>query len=207
MSNTLSMNESEVPSTVNRRGLLELVVHGQRCPVFLYRPGLAVYPSGGSPLGVLGANLPEIHPSGPHDPAPLMSIRGNEQHGPVNGLLDEKRDCWHFHQLFRELRLTEDRTLRDGVLGDLGHVDNLLGHRVVEELEHVHQLVHHLRHRSVEIEHRHGDKGLDHLLRGVPLDPLLRPPRLDQTGRPQPAGLFLKELEELRLGRRGPLSS
>ena len=47
MSNTLSMNVSEAPSTVNRRGLLELVVHGQRCPVFLYRPGLAVYPSGG----------------------------------------------------------------------------------------------------------------------------------------------------------------
>ena len=48
LSNTLSMNESEVPSTVNRRGLLELVVHGQRCPVFIYRPGLAVYPSGGA---------------------------------------------------------------------------------------------------------------------------------------------------------------
>ena len=47
MSNTLSMNVSEAPSTVNRRGLLELVVHGQRCPVFLYRPGLALYPSGG----------------------------------------------------------------------------------------------------------------------------------------------------------------
>ena len=46
LSNTLSMNESEVPSTVNRRGLLELVVHGQRCPVFENRPGLAVYPGG-----------------------------------------------------------------------------------------------------------------------------------------------------------------
>ena len=34
----------------------------------------------------------------------------------------------HFHQLFRQLRSPEQRSLRDGVLGnDRGHFDNLLG--------------------------------------------------------------------------------
>ena len=46
------------------------------------------------------------------------------------------------------------------------------------------------------------------LLDGALLDLLLRPPRLTQTGWPGTGGLFLLEqLEELRLGRRGPLSS
>ena len=104
----------------------------------------------------------------------------------------------HFHQLFRQLRL-ENRTMRDGIQWDLGHCDDLLRNGSVEELEDVHQLVHYQRHRSVEIEHWHWHEGLDHLLRGVPLDPLLRPPRLDQTGRPRtPHGVFLIEQREER---------
>ena len=55
----------------------------------------------------------------------------------------------HFHQLFRQLRL-KNRTVRDGELWDLGHCDDMLGDRSVEELEEVHQLVHHLRHCYVE---------------------------------------------------------
>ena len=88
----------------------------------------------------------------------------------------------HFHQLFRQLRL-ESRTVRDGVLWDLGHCDDLLGDRSVEGLEDVHQLVHHLRHWYVEDLYHWSKVGK--LLHGVPLDPLLRPLRLDQTGRPR----------------------
>ena len=39
----------------------------------------------------------------------------------------QSRDCWHFHQLFHQLRITERSALRDSVLeNNLGHFDNLL---------------------------------------------------------------------------------
>ena len=49
----------------------------------------------------------------------------------------------------------------------------------------------------------HGSKAdkVDNMLHGVPLDPLLWPRRLYQAGRP-PAGLFVVQAEEHRLGRR-----
>ena len=47
----------------------------------------------------------------------------------------------HFHQLFRQLRLAKSSTVRDPILkSDLGHFDNLLGQRLVEDFEDTHQL-------------------------------------------------------------------
>ena len=85
----------------------------------------------------------------------------------------------HFHQLFRLLRLTENRTRKAGWPGDLGHCDNLLGHHGVDELDHGHQLVHQLRLRYSKRGH-HGSY-VGKLLHGVSLHPLLRPRRLCQA--------------------------
>ena len=56
-------------------------------------------------------------------------------------------------------------------------------------------------HKSVKDLH-HGSK-FGWLLHGASLDPLLRPRRLCQAGRPPPAGLFFVQAEELDLVRRG----
>ena len=61
------------------------------------------------------------------------------------------------------------KTLRDSVLRDLGHCDNLLGDRSVELLQHFHQFVPHLRHRH--IENLHEEQDVDDVLHGVPLYP------------------------------------
>ena len=56
-----------------------------------------------------------------------------------------RHDSRHFNQLFRQLRHSEHGALRDVVLKDLGHFDNLLGNsrkKRVKELEDVRQLVH-----------------------------------------------------------------
>ena len=93
----------------------------------------------------------------------------------VNGLLDENQLCWHFHQLFHQLRVANRGSHRDALEDDLGHVDNMLGNRQkrVEELKHVQQLFHHQRHRSVKrLQTRNG---IDDLFHGVPLDTYLRP--------------------------------
>ena len=79
----------------------------------------------------------------------------------------------HFHQLFRLLRLTENRTRKAGWPRDLGHCDNLLGHHRIDVLDHGHQLVHHLRLRYSKRGHHGSDVGK--LLHGVSLYPLLRP--------------------------------
>ena len=82
---------------------------------------------------------------------------------------------------FCHLRHRKRCALRDDVVeSDLGHYDHLLRNHGVEWPEHFHQLVHCLRHRSVEDLHHQSDVG--HLLHGVPLDPLLRPWRLCQVG-------------------------
>ena len=73
---------------------------------------------------------------------------------------------------------------------------------------HFHQLFHHLRHRIVE--KRHQRDCVDNLLNGAPQIQLLHPGQGGDPVRPRPAGLFIKETEELRLvcvwegGRRGP---
>ena len=61
------------------------------------------------------------------------------------------------------------------VRGGMRYVDNLLGNRRehVEEVEHVHQLFHHQRHRNVK--RRHDQRAVDDLHHGAPLISLLRP--------------------------------
>ena len=106
----------------------------------------------------------------------------------------------HVHQLFRLLRLTENRTRKAGWPGDLGHFDLLRGHTEVHDLQHILQLAHPLRHRSIEDLH-HGSE-FAKLVHGVPRNPLLWPRRLCQAGRPPPAKLFVVQTEEHRQGRR-----
>ena len=85
-------------------------------------------------------------------------------------LLEKRRhDSRHFHQPFRQLRFTENRTSSAGWTKDLGHCDNLLGHRAVQASERMHQLVQHLRHRCVKKLHHGSNVG--ELLHGVPLHP------------------------------------
>ena len=100
----------------------------------------------------------------------------------VNFLLEKVQDCWHFHELFRQLRFAKD-SRRDVFHNDLGHVDSLLGrrHLRIEETEHVHQMFRHQRHRSVK--RRQTRNGVDDLLHGVPLY-LLR----QKAARRAPAG-------------------
>ena len=62
--------------------------------------------------------------------------------------MDDNCVRWHFHQLFRHLRLTESRARRAGWQRHLGHCDNLLRNRRIVGLQHGHQMVHHLRHRN-----------------------------------------------------------
>ena len=71
-------------------------------------------------------------------------------------------------------------------------------------LEGVHQLVPRLRHRCIEnLHHRSKAHEVDNMLHGVPLDPLLRPWRLCQAGRPPPTGLFVVQAEEHQLAGGG----
>ena len=121
------------------------------------------------------------------------------------------QDDGHVHQLFRQLRHTKCSAVRDHVLKrNLGHLNNLLGQTPVEDLQDIHQMFHHLRHKSVKIEHRHKHEGQDHLLHGVPLDPLLRP-WLSEWSQPQIPGSSLYNwkssgfLAALGVGLRGAL--
>ena len=71
----------------------------------------------------------------------------------------------------------------------------------VEELERIHQLFHHQRHGSVK--RRRTGNGVDALLHGVPLYPLLWPDTSEAV-RPHPAGLFTeRQIEELQLEKGG----
>ena len=63
------------------------------------------------------------------------------------------------------------------------------------EREDIRQLLCHQRHRS--IERQHDWRTVDDVLHGVSLDPFLRPD-VSEAVRPRPAGLFVKQLEELR---------
>ena len=105
----------------------------------------------------------------------------------------------HIHQLFHHLRGGKGRAQRAGWQRDLGHCDNLVGHRRIDRPQHGHQLVHHLRLKNTES--RHDGSNVTNLLRGVPQNPLLRP-RLSKSLGPATAGLFIEQLEEHRLGRR-----
>ena len=119
--------------------------------------------------------------------------------------LHQERECqrsardntgwWHFHQLFRQLRLANRGSRRHAFNDDLGCVNNLLGNRRerVEELEHVHQLSHHQRNRNVK--RRHDQRTVVDLFHGVPLNPLLRPD-LEEPVRLRSPEFFLVQIEE-----------
>ena len=110
----------------------------------------------------------------------------------------------HFHQLFRQLRnarITVHKLLLDTVFWDVGHVDNLLdGGLHVQEPENIDQLFSHLRQRH--IENRNVRIDLIDVLAGVPLHPIIPANNLRQRWWPDPAGLFIKDIEELRLGEK-----
>ena len=72
---------------------------------------------------VLGGNLEDLHGDANQE---LDSVLGGTlMIWNVKGLLDVKKDCWHFHQLLHQLRIAK----RDSHVleNDLGHIDNLLG--------------------------------------------------------------------------------
>ena len=79
----------------------------------------------------------------------------------------------HFQQLFRHLRITTQASRRKVVNEDLGHFNNLLRHRDVQELADRNQLFSHQRHRN--IERRQEGHAVANLFHCVPLNPLLRP--------------------------------
>ena len=160
-------------------------------PVFLFRPGLAVSPSGGStwrrrcryatsrpppdqrPGTTHGHQRPTRETPGPCAAAPHPPLR------PPRQARSRRRRHGLVHQLFCHLRHAEHCALRDGVSGsDLGHVDHLLRERP----EDFHQLAHHLRHRNVE--RRDGHKRLQHGLHGALRNPFLWPRRLYQASLP-----------------------
>ena len=96
--------------------------------------------------------------------SPLVLLNRVIQHNHGKG--DFRR---HFRQLFHQLRSTQNRAQRDVLGVDLGHFNNRLGNgrEPVEELEHVLQLFHRLRHRIVE--KRHHRDCVDDLFHGAPL--------------------------------------
>ena len=105
---------------------------------------------------------------------------------PSKGLHCNHRKCvpWrsrHFNQLFSQLRRTEDCASTPWWTHDLGNFDNLLGQRLVEDLQDTHQLFH-LLPLDHEEQRDHRNRVGD-LLRGVPQDPLLRP-GLPELSRP-----------------------
>ena len=65
------------------------------------------------------------------------------------------------------------RVAKGVVNEDLGHFNNLLGHRDVQELVDLHQLLSHQRHKN--IERRQEGRGVANLFHGVPVYTLLRP--------------------------------
>ena len=88
---------------------------------------------------------------------------------------------------------------------DLGHFDNLLGQTPVNDLQDIHAVFHHLRHRS--IENRYFKHRFDH---EVPLDPLLwtrhgcQPVWSGATGGRHFIHVHGKVLGACRLGSGGP---
>ena len=161
-----------------------------------------------------GATPPPVDPRRPTELTPNVPVRTHEERPRDDVSLRHfhqlvlhmrhrnvsREGSRHGHQLFRQLRITHQASRRDVLENDLGHFNNLLGnrHKSIDEPEHIHQLFHHQRHRS--IARRYPRNGVDDLVHGVPLNPLFRPGQGRHPVRPRPAGLFVVEAEELRLG-------
>ena len=153
---------------------------------------------------------PEVHPpTRPGDLAPLLAMTTNEQRAPrhflrlvlhlrlrntKNARLGHLR---HFHQLLRAVCVA-GRTAREGRTGHeiLGTAMTCLGTEQVDDLEHILQPVHRLRHRNVE--RRDGHERLQHGFHGALRNPFLWPRRLCQAGRPPPCDVFVIHIEEHR---------
>ena len=101
----------------------------------------------------------------------------------------------HFHQLFYQLRVTQNSAYRDVIEQDLGYFVNLLGNgqKHVEKAHDVWQLFHHPRHRIVE--KRHQRDCVDNLLHGAPQIPFLRPGREAILSGRDPLGSSSKKLK------------
>ena len=185
MSSTLSKNV--------RLGLLEHEQHDHRD---VHSPLASIcippWPGGVSrwrgPLGVGGATPPPVDPRRPTELTPNVLVRTHQLvlHARHRNVSTGRRR--HVHQLFRQLRITYQASRRDVLEDDLGHFNNLLGnrHKRIDEPEHFHQLVHRLRHGS--IEQRDLRHAVDNLLHGAPLHPLLRPRHVKQTVWPGATG-------------------
>ena len=113
----------------------------------------------------------------PHHHVVVLNLRCRRSCHNANENLRNDRDLadrghWHFHQLFHQLlRLRRLQALRGGVLDDLGHVDNLLinsRRELGNDLQDVHRLVYHLRHRNIERWQRR--RAIGKVLHGVPLN-------------------------------------
>ena len=110
----------------------------------------------------------------------------------------------HFHQLFRRLRHRKNPTRRrTRKAGDLGHFDLLLGDKEVDDLQHVLQLVHHLRHKDVKSRQPRSD--VSKLLHSVPQNLLPRPDLVGavRPGAPELRHAIIVEKEVLRAGLLG----
>ena len=166
-----------------RLGLLEHELHDRRdvhiTPGQYFYTGLPWRcPPPGVPTG-WGAN-PTATTSNPNGPDTWNHMRPGHRHDSVFLLRvdwqGKRHESRHFHQLFHQLRFANDRSHRDVLGQDLGHFDDLfgIGHERVEELEHVWQLVHHLRHRCIEnLHHQSHTHKVDNMLHSVSQDPLL----------------------------------
>ena len=113
----------------------------------------------------------------------------------------------HFHQLLRQLRLTENRTRKAGWPGDLGHCDNLLacsgnGTSRICRISTGWFII-----CSTGTSRDGTSTNVSSMGPRCAVEPFLWPRRLCQAGRPPPAGLLIVQTEEHRLERRGPLSS
>ena len=163
MSSTLSKNV--------RLGLLEHEQHDHRD---VHSPLASIcippWPGGvsrwGGPLGVGGATPPPVDPRRPTELTPNVPVRTHEERPRYDVSLRHfhqlvlhmrhrnvsREGSRHGHQLFRQLRITHQASRRDVLEDDLGHFNNLLGnrHKRIDEPEHIHQLFHHQRHRSIE---------------------------------------------------------
>ena len=122
----------------------------QPCPVFIYRPGLAVNPVGPWTASTRRSTPCQRHLSRAQAAStPAMARPPTVPPPAAQDEPDEEED------------------------GDLGHFDLLRRDEEIDDLQHILQLVHHLRHNSVKSRQQRSD--VSRLLHGVPQNPLLRP--------------------------------
>ena len=141
---------------------------------------------------VLGENLENA--ACHHDPAELECRRSARRSG--------KRCSWETTRsalppTVPPSAAQDQGTSRNDIYENLGHFDNLNGHRALRNPQCIHHAVHQLRHRKIKNLHQRCK--LAKILHDVPLHLALPASDLRQRCWLVPAGLFF-ETEELRLG-------